>query len=583
MANVSSKSAIGCALLFTTPFLLAGLGMMIFTAVIPMARLAKSATWIECEAEIVPASERLEANNNAEVGSAQQTQASYTYTAPDGSKRISRKVSFSNGYGNIDSQHSSTHQRLKKTNDGKIICYVNPNNMDDAALLREVDEYSIIHGSLFGFVFAFVGAFLSISVTRLQRKEKNTREDDTTVQSTATSSPNDVFIAAVPVCLNLWMLYVFATMVPDASSWTLLLLIPVITPILVVCRGYRNRRIFGEATFAPEGRIRVGGALSGAIRLANGSPDTDFEISAECTQSHTSGSGKSRTTSTKSLWSSDEINSRVTVGNDAVLLQFATKIPYGLPESNAQGRGSIKWILTVKTKDKKFAGSVSFHLYVHKAASDPVFEAENSAYGDFDPNDEKRIFAANAITVNRMPSGGVKIVFPSEKICDDKDIASAKASAFFSLLCPLIFAAIIFNILRRAAFAVTGTSITSQSNPTLLVCAMFLVIPFSIGISARRSKLRRIRKEFSTRVLIIERKNGATLRTELADDRRQIAAIPDIQNLKISNINSKSEKTQALYIHSRRDDVLLLTENLRMPEHAGLIGELLTKHISRLD
>ena len=52
-----------------------------------------------------------------------------------------------------------------------------------------------------------------------------------------------------------------------------------------------------------------------------------------------------------------------------------------------------------------------------------------------------------------------------------------------------------------------------------------------------------------------------------------------VRYLKISNVNSKVEKTEALYIHAEIRDAILLTEHLETPEQAAILGEFITSFI----
>ena len=70
--------------------------------------------------------------------------------------RSSDRVVFSGGSDNIGSWQQNTYQKLKEMSLRKTVCHVNPDNLDDAVLLREIHEAAIISTSLFGSVFTSI-------------------------------------------------------------------------------------------------------------------------------------------------------------------------------------------------------------------------------------------------------------------------------------------------------------------------------------------------------------------------------------------------------------------------------------------
>ena len=564
MNNGFSKKAAIATGLFCSLFFLVGLDLMIFMAAIPMARLARSASWIECEAMINPVSVRLE-SHSAEGDTVYQTQASYTYTTPDGWTRSSDRVAFSGGSDNIGSWQQRIYQKLKEMSLRKTVCHVNPDNLDDAVLLREVHEAAIISTSLFGSVFAYIGALMMIYALRWG------------VRPVALPAPCDIVIAAIPACLNLWSLFVFVTRVPDASARVWLLLVPAAVPAFIGWHWCRMRSIFGAVTFLPSGNIRVGGRLSCDIGLTSDNPDARFEVAVECRQSRTSGSGKRRSTSTTSLWKSPGIIPQsIMPGDGATSLRVALDIPDGLPETSTIGDTTVEWILTLRATDRKIFNRVVFRLDVQRALSETVATKEKEA----DPSTEDRLFEENGIRMERTPSGGLEIVFPGEAADNKQRLLAEKVAAFGSLFGPFAFATFGCFMLRNFFFHTKGSAGGVPIFFTLFA-VVFFTVPILIGLFSSLSALRNIRKKYSSRVFTIEWKHGATLHTALGDRRKKIAELSDILNLTISNVNGRGEKTQHLYIHPRNADAILLTEHLRTPESAGAAGELLTRCIYR--
>ena len=569
------KETIG-AILFASLFLLSGLGVTIFFAVMPMARLANSSSWIECEAIIDPASVELKESRGSKGGSTYKVQASYNYTAPDGSAQSSDRVAFSSGSDNIGSWQRRAYRKLKEMSRDKTICHVNPKNMGDAVLLREVHELSVIFCSIFGFVFVCAGAHMMSGAVRERLAGKKKRDRTVTVRPTSLSSAEDIFIAALPVCLNLWLLFMFVTKAPDASEWIWLLLIPVIAPILFVSYGLMIRRNFGEAKFTTAKKIRIGSELSGAIEIKNGKSGENFEIKIKCARSETTGSGKGRKTRITTLWKSKEIIPQIENNGDSISLRFVTNIPHILLEPNAADNPNVQWTLTLKAKDRMLANRISFLLNVYRPENKALPETLDCDMETFcDTKDGKILLTLNNIEMNTTSSGALEIVFPSKNIPVKKDIAMAKLGSFCSLCFPIIFVAFAFGhfVLR------TGIQPKNLPTPLLLFFAIFIIAPTLIGIFSCRAILRDIRKKYAVRVLVIDRKRGAELCTELDGKRKKIATIHDIANLKINNANGKGKSTESLHIHPRSSSVILLAENLRAPEYAEALGAFLTESI----
>ena len=358
---ISIKSTLGVTL-FGSVFLAVGLGVMIFAAARPMVRLMNSASWLQCEATIDPNSVKLKSSRASKGSTTYKAQASYTYITPDGQTRSSDNVSFSSGSDNLGSWQKRTYNKLKKMSHGKTVCHVNPRDMNDVVLLREIHELSIPFSSLFGFIFACVGGGIVIYTLRFYFRERDKPENDKAVHSTSLSSPYDICFAAVPISLNLWLLFIFLTRMPDASAWIWLLLIPVVLPLLFVGHGFRMRRIFGNATFTPAETIRIGGRLTGDIRLTSGSLDENFEFTIMCMEYETTGSGKNKRTTTRTLWKSEPVSLQPTpTGDGGTTLRLATPLRDNLPQSD---NSTIKWFLTLRAKDRIFPNRIRFQLNV---------------------------------------------------------------------------------------------------------------------------------------------------------------------------------------------------------------------------
>jgi Protein of unknown function (DUF3592). len=584
--------------LFATPFLLAGLGVMFFLAAKPMARLADSASWIECEARIDPSSVALRASSDNDGGTTYKAQAFYKYTAPDGGAHVSDKVAFSSGSDNIGSWQHDTYRKLKEMSGASdaqavSVCYVNPKDYSESVLLREVHEQSIIFGSLFGFVFACAGACLMLGAIRARLRSGKRggvsggsngsgsgNGNGETVRPASFSSPSDILIAAVPVGLNLWLLHAFKTSAPDASAWIWLLLIPIAALILAVLYGFMSRRVFGDAAFTPAKKIRIGGEISGDIKIKNGNPGNDFEIKITCVRSETTGSSKHRHTTTTTLWESDPIATQAANTGDGISLRVSTRIPHILLEPDAADNPDITWTLMLKAKDRKFANRLSFILHVCRPEERTNAEAarESDRATLCAPSNGGALLALNEIAVNSAPSGALEIVFPSEKISSPKEIARDKLAAFGALAGPLFFTAVSCGMFWRFFFK-TGTEPTGIPKEILSFFCVFFGVPILIGIFSCRSNLRAIRKKHSTRVLVIDWKHGATLYMEFNGKRKKIASTSDPANLKISAIDRKGNKTENLHLHPRSASPTLLSAALRTPEYAEAVAERLTEKI----
>ena len=565
-------------MLFASLFFFVGIGLVVFLAVVPMAQLARSASWIECEALIDPASVKFEESvtDTEEGGTTRQVQASYTYTTPDGKTRSSDCVAFSVGSNNIGSWRERAYQKLTEMRRGKTVCYVNPNNMDEAVLLREVHEGDIIVASFFGSFFACAGLLIIIQAIHMYLLVAQRARDGEIVRPDSLPATRDVFIAAIPACLSLWSLFVFLIRMPDASAWIWLLLIPSVVPAVIAWRCYRMRGTFGDATLMPAGNIRVGGKLACDITLTNENPDAVFESHLECLRMETRGVGKRKSTTTTSLWKSPTVIPHIMPGDGTVSLRVAQDIPDGLPETGGTGSIAVEWVLTLRAQGRRFFSRITFHLDVLRAKSATV--ASKEAEGG--PATESSLFEENGIRLNRMPSGGIEIVFPGKKPDVDYEMFAEKMAAFSALFFSFVFFAIgCFVVLNF--FSNAGEGASDVPIVVVVFFAVFFGCPIFGGIFKGVSALRKIYRKYSAHVFTIDWKHGATLHTELGNTRKKIAELSDILNLTISNVNGRGEKTQALYAHTRKENAVLLTEQLRTPESADMIGEFITRAIHR--
>lgn len=151
----AKSTSIG-AFLFGLPFLLPGLGIMIFLAIIPTIKTALSYQWVEVPAKII--SSGIKTNHNSD-GNTHELKVRYQYEYKGltyfSDKYDFMKVSTSN-YNSIKKQKDSIHQgSIQKA-------YVNPKKPQEAVLSRKFSWFCLFI-FLFGSVFAGVGGFICFS------------------------------------------------------------------------------------------------------------------------------------------------------------------------------------------------------------------------------------------------------------------------------------------------------------------------------------------------------------------------------------------------------------------------------------
>jgi hypothetical protein len=149
ISESSRKGRIG-AVLFFSLFLLAGVGFLIPTAILPVWRVVASRSWHPTTCTIVSSQVHSERGDH---GATYRPDIQYRYTYADKKYQSDRAWPFSGTFGN---QYAAELVRLYRPKH-QATCYVNPANPAEAILSRELPLRMMV-ASLVAMVFALVGA-----------------------------------------------------------------------------------------------------------------------------------------------------------------------------------------------------------------------------------------------------------------------------------------------------------------------------------------------------------------------------------------------------------------------------------------
>lgn len=343
-SNKNKKGGIG-GYLFGGIFLVAGLAVMVFVAVMPIARYVESGSWARVPATVLSST----LNSHRSDGSTTYSvSGSYRYRF-NGRDYTSSQVSQYSGSDNFGDYWQQLYGRIDtaRRNNRTVQAWVNPQAPHEAYLDRTFRWGSVIFGFTFGGIFALVGG----GVMFLMRRGS---KDAAAISETGSYSSREksghwfmigfgaIFILLPsPAYLEVWK---------EVSRGDFAILMVLLFPLVgagIAFAGWKMRRnyqFFGPTPLRldPEPG-QAGGQVGGSIQFGRAIPrDGKLDIWLSCIRGRESGSGKDRKTVEDVLWQTEQ-RAYCVPRQTGTEIQFCFDAPASQPATSGSGRNYIRW------------------------------------------------------------------------------------------------------------------------------------------------------------------------------------------------------------------------------------------------
>ncbi len=344
----NKKGGIG-GYLFGGIFLAAGLAVMLFVAVIPIAKYIDSGSWDRVPATVLSSNLHSHRSDGSTTYSVSGTYR-YRYRGVD---YTSSQVSQYSGSDNFGDYWQQLYGRIDtaRRNNRTVSAWVNPDAPHEAYLDRTFRWGSVIFGFTFGGVFALVGGGVMLLMRRGSK-------DAALVSETGFYSSQEksghwflvgfgaIFILLPsPAYLEIWK---------EVSRGDFAILLVLLFPLVgagIAFAGWKmrqNYRFFGPTPLKMDPEPgQAGGQVGGQIHLGRPVPDdASLSVWLSCVRFYYSGSGKDRKTRESILWQTEQRAYCVPrqAGTD---IQFCFDAPADQPATRERERslsGRQDWI-----------------------------------------------------------------------------------------------------------------------------------------------------------------------------------------------------------------------------------------------
>ena len=425
----SSRTGVGCLMLFALPFAGGGVAALIWAAV-TLLDWHQASEWVPVSAAIESIDLK---QNRGDDSTTYETKATYRYDYA-GQRYSSTRVAIDSGADNIGSFQRRLYRELKAAHERgtPVTAYVDPAEPGRAVLNRELRAGLLAIKSIFGLVFSFVGFGLLFGARHAGKKmaaEEALRAQfpdepwrwrpEWANGRMAASSRASAYVAIA--FAGLWNLISlplsFQIPAEIASGNTLAavgLLFPLVGAALAAwaIRAWLQLKRFKVATLTLQRMpVALGGRLKGTIRVEAPVPVTaDFRLELECVEKRTRGTGKHRRREEHLRW---QRQWRVPRHQCQISAQHTTipvdvHVPADQPATTIDDGDGIFWRLEVAGECPGPDFSSRFDLPVF-ATGDQQPAAENDVAAPPPPPSERpdaRTLRAIGIDYERLPQGG---------------------------------------------------------------------------------------------------------------------------------------------------------------------------------
>ncbi|ASP40173.1 hypothetical protein CHH28_16475 [Bacterioplanes sanyensis] len=319
-------------------FLAAGVGVFIFTAILPLIKYWQSSDWQPVNATLT----RLELQSNtSEDSTTYKVVASYHFQI-NGQQYRSHQVSLFGGSDNIGSYWSDLYSRLKRQRDSNaVIAWVNPQDPTQSLLDRSLRPGFIIMGSVFLLAFGGIGLMV---VYRGQSVSNSV------AAGSLSSEQKGKYKVLLVLGTGFTVLGVAAgvSALHSTQHWQweqLLIALFPLAGIAMLVQAIRARQRFLAIGVTPllldPDPASSGGHIAGSFQLSSPT-EGPIAIKLQCINRYTTGSGDDRKTEERVVWEEQSICWH---GNNQTQC-FLFSPNKAAPASGAARRGIILWRLT---------------------------------------------------------------------------------------------------------------------------------------------------------------------------------------------------------------------------------------------
>jgi len=366
--NSDNKLAGGCVALFGLPFLLAGLGIMIFGLSMFYTWVA-SASWDQVPAQVLAAQIKESRSSKSNTYS---LQGKYSYQINGKSytgTRILIEKGSSSGYSEKEKFLEILNSHKKSGEPIKI--FVNPSNPEDAVVFRNLTMMIIVlpfFGSIFAaFGFAMVGGGIFGTIRERRKAAKLAQYPGKPwkaeeIWNNFTISSSSWVAAAGKVALGAFItvfVWIFV-LVMGSESDVPFLAKAIIGFFTLLALGFDASAAYSLFQYFKYGNSTLvlsqiplvpGQEFAGAIVIGKKvTLNKGASLKLRCEKSHTSGSGKNSTTKKTDLFKDiQSVNADLSRGAmNRTVIPFSFKIPdHGLSR-NTDTNPSFRWFLNVE-------------------------------------------------------------------------------------------------------------------------------------------------------------------------------------------------------------------------------------------
>ena len=330
--------------LFGLPFLLVGLGVLIFSPLETLYRHWASSDWPTVPATLEQLSLKTHSGDDSTTYS---IEARYRYRF-QGQDYVSTRVGYDWGSDNIGSYHSQTVSDLRRDQGrGQLRAWVNPQAPAESYLRRDLRWPKLVFGTVFGLIFAVAGLAVML-VPRL----KGRRRAAGGTELIDSNERRGFWVWAFMGFMFLGVSLPATLATPDEiqkGNWAIL--IALVFPLAglwmaaMAWKQWRLWRFYGPMPLALEPWPgQLGGDVAGTVPVSHYRGEASYRFTLQCLKITVSGSGKNRSRSERLLWE-DHQYPHVEMRGEGVALRFLFTPPSDLPETLEEGRTRYQWRL----------------------------------------------------------------------------------------------------------------------------------------------------------------------------------------------------------------------------------------------
>ena len=351
--------------LFGFTFFAVGCAVTFFAVIRPLVLCDRARAWAETPATIQ--SLEIETSHSSKGGTSYRLVMCYQYEF-NGQTHTSERFTAFGGSDNVSSYHTENYARYKPSFDAKkpITCWVNPDRPDEAVVDRAPRFEMLMFMHIFTFTFPLVGLIvMSAGATLLHTQDPGS----SALRIPLRTSPLYVFAIPTGLCLA-YTLFIFSILI-HFTPWpwyVYLLLLPAALLTVIFLYQCAYRMAFNGIHLDLMRSPSVGDTLAATLHLPC-SLEGDCAVTLRCQYRMTIGSGKSRSTTTATLWKTEVTAPAISDGTSATF-NVRIAIPPGQPASTRpDANPSHTWQLRIRIRRYGLRHTLTFEVPVRPAST----------------------------------------------------------------------------------------------------------------------------------------------------------------------------------------------------------------------